>query len=187
MLTQSTYFASTESIRPSSYGTKGSEETTATTVVSAIDGGDNRGIGGAVDNVGLGAANNAERLTPGGPLTTVAIGAQFAGQLLQEGPVYTLEEQRQARMTWYRGAFLELEVHVPEELLERLESVNYNMTVPDIFVAQFSALRSQGRPMERWESAEDAWNAITRELRPRFPDQGMLWGWDELEELPFGN
>ena len=147
----------------------------------------NHGIGETIQNLGLGAANTAGLVIPhGDPITTAAIGAQFAGQLQQNNPFHP-HEQRQARMARLREALTELNIEIPEELLLRLDNANYNMEAPGTFVEQYTVLRARGSPMARWESAEDAWNAFTMQFRPTVQEAGVLDGWDELEPLPFTN
>ena len=124
---------------------------------------------------------------PGHPLTIAAIGAQFALQLQQLTPTPTpaqLHNQRLARMAEFRNAFLQLGFHISDDILGRLESVSYDMVVPQIIRVQFAA---RSDPLTRWKRAEDMWNEVSTPFRALVPDYGMLRGWDELEPLPLEN
>ena len=88
-------------------------------------------------------------------------------------------------MTEFRATFLALAVHVSDEILERTENVNYDMRAPETILGQLAAMYPQEDPMTRWQLAEDIWNAVSMQVRPIFPDSGILYGWDDLEQLPF--
>ena len=149
--------------------------------MSSAENGRDHNVGEAVQNPDPGAANTSGAF----PLTTAAIGAQFEGHLQQETPTHILEQQRQGRIARFREGFTELGIEISEELLRRLESVDFNMAVPDAFVELYTVLREQGSPWARWETAEHAWNEYIIGLRSDFQESGVLKGWEDLESLPF--
>ena len=172
-----------------SYGTQNSDSTKATTVYSENEMGNGQFGQPALNNAyGVLHQTTDVEVSPSDPLTTAAIGAQFANQFQRTPPAPSLEEEqnlRQARMAVLHEAFLDLDVDIPHIVLVQVEEAGYSIGIPQTVQEQLATQLPQEDYMVRWVRAEEIWNIITRRIRATSPVLGTLLGWEEQEQLPY--